>query len=93
MTPAELQSLIEAVARGEIDAAIAWGPIAGYFAQHANAPLTVVPVQSDEPGMTFAIGIGVRKGDRAFAQTLERVLASERPAIDKILDAYAVPRV
>jgi mxaJ protein len=85
--------LIEAVAKGEIDAAIAWGPIAGYFAKHAAAPLVVTPVQSTERGMTFGIGLGVRKNDGALAQTLEHVLADERPAIDKILDDYGVPQV
>jgi mxaJ protein len=87
------RELIDAVDSGEIDAAIAWGPIAGYFAKHAKAPLVVTPVQSNEPGMTFGIGLGVRTADRAWAQTLERVLDDERPAIDRILDDYGVPRV
>ena len=42
--------------------------------------------------MSFAIGIGVRKGDKAFAKTLEELLAREKPAIDRILDDYGVPR-
>jgi mxaJ protein len=87
------RELIDAVANGEIDAAIAWGPIAGYFVKHATAPLILTPVQSNEPGMAFGIGIGVRKSDSAFAQTLERVLADEHPAILRILDEYGVPRV
>ena len=50
------------------------------------------PERSNEPGMTFDIGLGVRKSDDALAQTLERVLAKERPAIDEILHDYGVPR-
>jgi quinoprotein dehydrogenase-associated probable ABC transporter substrate-binding protein len=86
------RDLIDAVAKGDIDAAIAWGPIAGYFAKHAAVPLVVTPVQSTERGMSFAIGIGVRKGDKAFAKKLEDLLAREKPAIDHILDDYGVPR-
>lgn len=86
------RDLIDAVAKGDIDAAIAWGPIAGYFAKHASVPLVVTPVKSRERGMSFAIGIGVRKGDKAFAKKLESLLAREKPAIDRILDDYGVPR-
>jgi mxaJ protein len=87
------RDLIDAVARGEIDAAIAWGPIAGYFAKRASMPLVVTPVESTERGMQFAIGLGVRKADKDFARALEAALLREKPAIDRILDNYAVPRV
>src|SRR4051794_33084733 len=36
--------LIEAVARGDVDVAIAWGPLAGYFARRQAVPLEIVPV-------------------------------------------------
>ena len=36
--------LIEAVAAGEIDVAIAWGPFAGFFAKRQDAPLRIEPV-------------------------------------------------
>src|SRR5688572_23745762 len=37
--------IIKAVASGEIDVAIAWGPMAGYFARRQPVPLEVAPIQ------------------------------------------------
>lgn len=87
------RDLIDAVARGDVDVAIAWGPVAGYFAHREPVAMTVTPVESNEPGMSFAIGIGVRKGDAAFAGQLEHVLATEQGAITALLDRYDVPRL
>lgn len=87
------RDLIDAVATGDVDAAIAWGPIAGYFAKHSSVPLVVTPVQSDEPGMQFSIGIGVRKKDKDLARLLTGVLDRKQAAINAILDEYGVPRV
>ncbi len=89
--------IIEAVAAGEIDAAIVWGPLAGYFATRQGVPLAVVPVAPpiDLPSLPFVydISLGVRKGDEALRQELEAVLTRKRPEIEAILDEYGVPRV
>src|SRR5215217_3360375 len=37
--------IVEAVSRGEIGVALAWGPMAGYFAARPAPPLKVTPVQ------------------------------------------------
>jgi quinoprotein dehydrogenase-associated probable ABC transporter substrate-binding protein len=94
-TPARL---IDAVAKGDVDIAIAWGPLAGYFAKHEPVPLAVAPVRpmrDARSGMVFAfpIALGVRKGDAARRDTLQRVLDRERPAIARILAEYGVPVV
>src|SRR3954462_3038911 len=41
--PAPPARLIEAVERGEIDIAAAWGPLAGFAARKSEIPLTVTP--------------------------------------------------
>jgi quinoprotein dehydrogenase-associated probable ABC transporter substrate-binding protein len=88
--------LVQAVARDDVDVAIVWGPLAGYFAPRQAVPLVVVPVsaEDDDPGRqwTFAIAMGVRRADRAFAAELDRLLVSERASIRRILDDYGVPR-
>jgi len=88
--------IIDAVAAGEVDVAIVWGPLAGYFARRTQVPLVVTPVspEADPPGLPFAfdISVGVRKGDKPLKEELDAVLARRRPEIDKILDAYGVPR-
>lgn len=89
--------IIEAVAAGAIDVAIVWGPFGGYFAkQHAGA-LQVVPVSAptDLPRVPFAydISMGVRPGDEALKQQLERVLDRRRDDIQRILEGFGVPLV
>ena len=89
--------IVDAVAKGEVDVAVVWGPQAGYFAKHAAAPLRLAPVspQIDLPflPMVFDFSMGVRRGDVALRQRLDSLLVAERPAIDRILDDYGVPRI
>ena len=87
--------IIEALARGEIDVAIVWGPFAGYFAKHSSTAFTIVPVtpSHDPSGQIFAfdIAMGLRRTDTTLAHTLDTLLVRERPAIHKILSDYGVP--
>ncbi|HEU4565422.1 MAG TPA: substrate-binding domain-containing protein [Gemmatimonadaceae bacterium] len=89
--------IIRAVAKGEIDVAIVWGPFGGYFASREGVPLEVVPVtpDPDPSGLPFAfsIAMGVRKSDDALAAELNRLLRSDAPAIRAILERYGVPLV
>jgi quinoprotein dehydrogenase-associated probable ABC transporter substrate-binding protein len=91
--PAEL---VRAVATGEIDVAIAWGPLAGYFARESSPALTVTPVAEARDGanrLQFAISVGVRKGDASLKSELERALLARRPEVTALLDQYGVPRL
>jgi quinoprotein dehydrogenase-associated probable ABC transporter substrate-binding protein len=89
--------IIEAVAKGEIDLAIVWGPLAGYFAKRQPVPLEVVPVspQIDPPFLPFVydISMGVRRGEDGLKEELERIIGRRRAEIDRTLDEYGVPRV
>lgn len=79
--------------QGTIDAAIVWGPIAGYFARRVHSPeLMVVPMKS-EPGLTFdfAMAMGVRYGEPAWKQQVDALLVKHRSAIRAILLDYGVP--
>jgi len=81
------------LAAGKIDAAIVWGPIAGYFAKRVDTPkLSVVPLPS-EPGVRFdyQMAMGVRYGEREWKQQVETLIESQRPAITAILREYGVP--
>ncbi|HET9100185.1 MAG TPA: substrate-binding domain-containing protein [Acidobacteriaceae bacterium] len=87
--------LIQAVAQKKVDVAIAWGPMAGYFARRASVPLAVNPVDvvSPDPKMpfTFAISMGVRHGDRALLQQLNAEIQRREPQIRQMLKSYGVP--
>jgi mxaJ protein len=87
---------VDAVAKGEVDVAVVWGPLAGYFAKKQPVELTLTPVrpEDDPPGLRYAfnISMGVRKDDRAFRDELNGVLERRRPEVERILDGYGVPR-
>lgn len=87
--------LISAVANSDVDVAIAWGPLAGYFAPKASAPLRIVPVCSDVPDrftpMVFSFAMAVRKGDVALLQKLNAVLDHRSQEIHRLLASYGVP--
>ena len=89
--------IVKAVANGEVDVAVVWGPLAGYFAKREGVQLDMVPVspQIDLPFMpeVFDIAIGVRRNDKALRDELDRILDRERAAIGAILDQYGVPRL
>jgi mxaJ protein len=89
--------IVEAVARGEVDIAVVWGPLAGFFATRSGVPLTITPVR-DAPGpgetpSTFSISMGVRRGDQELRGSLDGILERRRVEVERILDQFGVPRV
>jgi quinoprotein dehydrogenase-associated probable ABC transporter substrate-binding protein len=86
-------TIIDAVASGKVDVAIVWGPAAGYFVQRQSVPLVMVPVPSGPGDLPFAfdISMGVKPGNTALLATLERVIDTNRVAIERILTDYNVP--
>jgi quinoprotein dehydrogenase-associated probable ABC transporter substrate-binding protein len=90
------EAIFRALETDSIDVAIVWGPIAGYWVKHARVPLEMRPVAETEvDGIPFAysMGMGVRRRDRAFRDSLQTVLDSRREAIQRILDEYGVPQL
>jgi mxaJ protein len=88
--------IIAAIASGEIDVAIVWGPYAGYFAKQQPVDLAVVPVAPDDPPLlplAYDMSIGVRPGDTAWKEHLEGILDRRHDDIQKILEAYGIPLV
>jgi mxaJ protein len=87
--------LVEAVARGDVDVAVVWGPLGGYFAGRSEVPLRVTPVgrQDDGPGVpfVFSIAMGVRPGETALLRTVDGVLTRHRAEVRRILKRYGVP--
>lgn len=88
--------LIDAVARGKVDVAIVWGPLAGYFAPRESVPLVmspVTPTRDTRSGdrFVFDIAMGVPRGDRAAVDLVDSLIDRERPAIRRILRQYGVP--
>jgi quinoprotein dehydrogenase-associated probable ABC transporter substrate-binding protein len=90
------RALIDAVANGDIDVAIAWGPFAGYFAGEEKHPLTIQPVEGENDPtlpMSFAISMAVRKGDTAMRTVLDTFITRRHDAIAAVLKRYGIPVV
>jgi quinoprotein dehydrogenase-associated probable ABC transporter substrate-binding protein len=89
--------LIDAVAKGDVDVAIVWGPLGGYFAQHEPVALAVQPIDDavDRTGIVFAfpIAVGVRQGDTALRDAIQRVLDRRHTEISRLLAAFGVETV
>jgi mxaJ protein len=92
--PAEI---VTAVSRGEVDAAIVWGPLAGYFAARSRVPLEVTPVspEIDSPFLPFVfdISMAVRRGDEAWRDRLDGFIQQRSREIEDVLNEYDVPRI
>jgi len=89
--------LIKAVEKGEVDLALVWGPIAGYFARSSPVPLVVLPIEGDSSDPTlplsFDIAAGVRKEDDMLKQQLDVELQRRRTEIQQLLVSYGIPQL
>ena len=89
--------IIDGVANGDVDVALVWGPLAGYFAQRAGTPLHLAAVTPhiDPPflPMVFDISMAVRRADTVLNRRINELLVEKRAEIDAILREYNVPRV
>lgn len=83
------------LAQGKVDAAIVWGPIAGFYAQQVKQPQMVVVPMRSEPGVRFdyAMAMGVRYGEPQWKQQIDALIAKHRDEIHAILRSYGVPLV
>jgi quinoprotein dehydrogenase-associated probable ABC transporter substrate-binding protein/PQQ-dependent catabolism-associated CXXCW motif protein len=81
------------LAAGEIDVALIWGPIAGYWAERQDEPITMVPLRSDQPGLRldFRISMGIRPNEPDWKRELNDLIRELQPEITAILERYGVP--
>ncbi|WP_407151314.1 substrate-binding domain-containing protein [Bradyrhizobium sp. ORS 86] len=87
------EAMITDLTKGEIDAGILWGPMAGFYAKKSNPPLHVTPLvkETTGPKLVYRIGMGVRAADQNWKRQLNRLIQENQPAINKILLDYGVP--
>ncbi|ODA68232.1 Bacterial extracellular solute-binding protein, family 3 [Methyloligella halotolerans] len=91
--PRPALDMIQALAEGELDAAILWGPIGGYFAQNSHVPIDVVPLVNETagPALVYGITMGVPPNDPQWKHQLNKVIAENQDEINAILLSYNVP--
>ncbi len=90
--PAE--EMVHDVENGDIDIAVVWGPIGGYFAKQAEDALTVTPLIAEEGSpvrLDYRMSMGLRRGEPVWKDQLNGVLKEQQAAIEAILMDYGVP--
>jgi quinoprotein dehydrogenase-associated probable ABC transporter substrate-binding protein len=87
------QAMVNDIQNGVIDAGILWGPMAGYYAQHGNPPLQVVPLVKEPTGpkLAYRIALAVRPADQEFKHLLNRLILENQHEINSILLSFGVP--
>jgi quinoprotein dehydrogenase-associated probable ABC transporter substrate-binding protein len=88
-----VQAMINDINSGAVDAGVLWGPIAGYYASHANPPMrtTLLLKEKGGPHLDYRIVMGVRQSDQNWKRKLNQLIAENQPAINKIMLDYGVP--
>lgn len=87
---------VDDVADGATDAAVIWGPIAGYHAARHDPPLEVVPLNAREAGDTrvdYRITMGMRRGEPAWEDWINDFIDDNQDKLNEILAEYGVPLV
>ncbi len=94
------QLLMQDIADGKIDAAVIWGPTAGYYAKQLKdkAEFVMLPLKDDvkrntEMKFTYSMSMAVRYGEKEWKDKINQVVKDNKDAIRKILTDYGVPLV
>ena len=89
---------IEDLAKGDIDIAIEWGPIGGYYAKKSEVEMVVVPIpeyatdQTRLTGKTYwNISGGVRKREADRRDELEAAIFRNLDKIHAVMDEFGIP--
>lgn len=89
-------AIVDAVAKGDVDVALVWGPLAGYFAQRSRAALQLIPVTAKDPAtentMVYDVSMGVRSDRPALLTEISADLEKDKPAIEALLHRFHVPQ-
>lgn len=86
-------AMMRDLAAGDIDAGVLWGPMAGYYARQAGGAVAVVPLvkETGGPRLAYRIAMGVRHTDQEWKRLLNRKIAENQDAINKLLLSFGVP--
>jgi mxaJ protein len=90
--------VIDDLIKGEIDVAVMWGPIAGYYAKQSKVPLEIrlIPEYNkvNLKGKEYwNISVAVRHKDKERMNLINQALERNKDKIDAILKDYGIPTV
>jgi len=77
----------------KIDMVILWGPMASYVASQSpkNSYLMIPMKSTPDVKFDFAMAMGVRKGDKARKEMLDKLIADKADKIQSIIASYHIP--
>ncbi len=82
---------LDALAKGEVDVAFIWGPIAGFEnKQRFQSRWTVTPVSGNS--LSGQVAVAVPRGKEALLADINRVLLDLRPEIAGLAEKYGFPQ-
>ena len=89
--------IVTAVANGDVDVALVWGPLAGYFAPQSKVPLRLEPVtpwlDDMQWPMQFDVSVGIQKDNQPLLKHVDHILKVRGGDIRRLLASYHVPLV
>lgn len=87
------RAMVEDVKKGEIDVALAWGPLAGYWVKEVAPELEITPLTTDSAHerLDFRISMGLRYNEPDWKHQLNEILERHQAEIEDILRSYGVP--
>jgi quinoprotein dehydrogenase-associated probable ABC transporter substrate-binding protein len=89
-----VREAIDDVANGVTEAAILWGPIAGWYAQQQDPPLKVMPLGVNDPSgarLDYRITMGIRRNEPLWKDWINDFIDRRQDEINWILAEYGVP--
>ncbi|MGY6275365.1 methanol oxidation system protein MoxJ [Methylomonas sp. MgM2] len=94
----ETEKLVDEVASGNAEIAVLWGPAAARYVKASATPLkmTVIPdnntrADGEKVGFHYSTAIGVRKGDVALLEQLNKLIRKNQDDIEELLEAEGIP--
>jgi quinoprotein dehydrogenase-associated probable ABC transporter substrate-binding protein len=86
--------ILDALVRGDIDVAIVWGPLAGWYARAHSLNVQVVRTPGTAPPpLEYSMAVGVRRSDMALKNEIEKALEGDKQGVRRILSEFAIPEV
>lgn len=85
--------MLEAVARGEVDAAAASPASIGWYNhRHPDRPLALLPLFEQEPALAWSLAVGMRRSDKDFRREVDKIVRAmlEDGTVARIYAAYGV---
>lgn len=94
----ETENLVKEVSSGKAEIAVLWGPAAARYVKASEVQLTMTVIPDDnrradgeKVGFHYSTAIGVRKGEVALLEQLNKLIRDKQEDIAELLEAEGIP--